>query len=124
MLVIKDFNMPNNCMQCNFTYEDSCCTDHCIFTYNEVWDGGSDKRRKDCPLVCEIPEDAVAIIGIQKGDTNGDAIKALFPNIDFTEMAFTVHATTSVTLNGVKRGISYDFWKDWWNAPYERGKKK
>lgn len=54
--------------------------------------------------------------------TNGDMIKAIFSSIDFTEMAFTVHATTSVTSNGVKGSISYDFWKDWWNAPYKTEK--
>lgn len=50
--------------------------------------------------------------------TNGDVIKALFPNIDFTEMAFTVHATAKVTSNGAKGSISYDFWKEWWNESY------
>lgn len=58
-------------------------------------------------------------IEIPNNATNGDVIKAMFPSIDFTEMAFTVHATTSVTSNGVKGGISYDFWKDWWSAPYK-----
>ena len=63
--------------------------------------------------------DLKRIIIIPPNATNGDVIKAVFPSIDFTEIAFTVHATTSVTSNGVKGGISYDFWKDWWNAPYE-----
>lgn len=54
-----------------------------------------------------------------KNITNGDMIQIMFPSIDFTEMAFTIHATTSVTSNGVKYNISYDFWKDWWNAPYK-----
>ena len=58
----------------------------------------------------EIPDNA----------TNGDVIKAIFPKAEFYDMAFTVHATTKVTSNGVKGGISYDFWKDWWNAPYKR----
>lgn len=64
-----------------------------------------------CPTInaISIPEDA----------TNGDVIRAMFPSINFTEMTFTVHATTSVTSNGVKGGISYDFWKDWWNAKYK-----
>ena len=56
--------------------------------------------------------------------TNGDVLMAMFPNIDFTEMAITVHATTKVTSNGVKGSISYDFWKDWWNAPYQKGNSK
>lgn len=65
-----------------------------------------------CPTINAIP--------ISEDATNGDVIKAMFPNIDFTEMTFTIHATTSVTSNGVKGGISYDFWKDWWNAKYKR----
>ena len=64
-------------------------------------------------------KDDTETIFISRNATNGDVIKAVFPSIDFTEMAFTVHATTSVTSNGVKGGISYDFWKDWWNAPYK-----
>lgn len=61
----------------------------------------------------------VLTIPIPTNATNGDVIKAMFPNIDFTEMAFTVHASTKVTSNGVKGGISYDFWKEWWDAPYK-----
>lgn len=69
------------------------------------------KKVNEMPTINAIP--------IPDNATNGDVIKAMFPSIDFTEMAFTVHATTSVTSNGVKGGISYDFWKDWWNAPYK-----
>ena len=62
--------------------------------------------------------DTLDAIVIPRGATNGDMIKAMFPNIEFTDMAFTVHAEAKVTSNGVKGGISYDFWKYWWNAPY------
>lgn len=51
--------------------------------------------------------------------TNGDVMKALFPNVNCDDMAFTVHATTKVVSNGVTGSISYDFWKYWWNAPYK-----
>lgn len=121
MLVIKDFDMPNNCMQCNFTYEDSCCKDHCIFTYNEVWDCGTE-RRKDCPLVCEIPEDAVGIIGVQKGDTNLDVLKAAFPDAIYTH----VRKMSDVNYVEVKGMDAFDrgqtFYDEWCNAPYEKGK--
>ena len=56
--------------------------------------------------------------------TNGDMIKAAFPEVNFYDMAFTVHAAAEVTSNGVKGGISYDFWKDWWNAPYKTESEK
>lgn len=55
--------------------------------------------------------------------TNGDVIKAVFPEAEFYDMAFTVHATAKVSSNGVKGGISYDFWKDWWNAPFKSDKE-
>jgi hypothetical protein len=55
--------------------------------------------------------------------TNGDIIKAMFPNVNFYDAAFTVHATTDVTSNGVKGGISYDFWKTWWNEPYRKAEE-
>ena len=51
--------------------------------------------------------------------TNGEKLKEIFPDIEFTEMAYTVHAVAGVTSNGVKGHISYDFWKDWWNAEYK-----
>ena len=51
--------------------------------------------------------------------TNGDVLKAMFPNIITDEFATTIHATTKVVSNGVKGSISYDFWKDWWNASYK-----
>ena len=56
--------------------------------------------------------------------TNGDMMKIMFPKVDFHEMAFTVHATTKVTSNGIKGSISYDFWKDWWNSLYQKGGKE
>ena len=116
MLVIKDFDMPNNCMQCNFTYEDSCCRNHCIFTYNEVWDCRTE-RRKDCPLVCEIPEDAVGIIGVQKGDTNGNVIKQMFPNSEAIFMLSNVAKTDVIKIENEAFLVD----REWWNAPYKRG---
>lgn len=56
---------------------------------------------------------------IPKGATNGDVMKAMFPDINFCDMAFTVHATTKVISDGVQGSICYDFWKAWWNAPYK-----
>ena len=52
-------------------------------------------------------------------EDNISKLKEIFPDIEFTDMAFTVHAVTAVTSNGVNGHISYDFWKDWWNAPYK-----
>lgn len=35
--------------------------------------------------------------------TNGDIIKTMFPNINFQDMSFTVHATTDTAIGDVKR---------------------
>lgn|GEM_PF-5168917 len=55
--------------------------------------------------------------------TNGEKLKEVFPDIEFTDMAYTVHAVAGVTSNGVKGHISYDFWKEWWNTEYKEPRK-
>ena len=62
----------------------------------------------------------VITIPVDEHTTNGDVIKALFPEIVTTDFYMTVHATTKMESNGVKSSISFDFWKDWWNAPYKK----
>ena len=47
--------------------------------------------------------------------TNGDVIKALFPN------GSQVKGAGIYIMNDNKSNISYDF--DWWNAPYKGGKE-
>lgn len=95
------------------------------FAYNEdtqeiiLTKDGVINRIDVSTLIAHNEKDDTETIFIPRNATNGDVIKSVFPSIDFTEMAFTVHATTSVTSNGVKGGISYDFWKDWWNAPFK-----
>ena len=58
-------------------------------------------------------------INIPDNATNGDVVLTMFPEVKADEFYMTVHATTNVIHDGVKGGISYDFWKDWWNAPYK-----
>ena len=49
--------------------------------------------------------------------TNGDMIKALFPNVRITEML----EVGVVQVHDGLLGESRNFSCDWWNAPYERG---
>lgn len=54
--------------------------------------------------------------------TNGEMLKIIFPNIITDELMVTMHTETKVTCCGDKHckgAISYDFWKEWWNAPYK-----
>ena len=69
--------------------------------------------------VCESIDNAPTIdaIPIPKGATNGDMIKAMFPNIKIHE-----HEKTDIC----DAYIQIDIWdfsiyvsKDWWNAPYK-----
>lgn len=53
-----------------------------------------------------LPEDA----------TNGDMIKALFPN------GSQVKGASIYVMNDNKSNVFYDF--DWWNAPYKADKEK
>lgn len=58
-------------------------------------------------------------INIPDNATNGDVVLTMFPEVKADEFYMTVHTTTNVIRDGVKGGISYDFWKEWWNAPYK-----
>lgn len=66
------------------------------------------------------------VISIPAGATNGDVIKAMFPNIEVKpHMAYGLK-------NGIKVRVYidefsvFDLWfpTRWWNAPYKRGSEK
>ena len=57
------------------------------------------------------------IILIENGATNGDVIKAMFPNIKFDEY-YEEYRGYDNTEKFPKRKIEVD--NEWWNAPYER----
>lgn len=63
-------------------------------------------------------------INIPDNATNGDVVLTMFPEVKADEFYMTVHTTTNVICDGVKGGISYDFWKEWWNAPYKGNLQK
>ena len=51
------------------------------------------------------------VIIIRKGATNGDVIKAMFPNAEYEVREYVV----IFTFGGVKRELPIG----WWNAPYK-----
>lgn len=115
MIVIKNQTMPKSCGCCENTYEDFYLKDRCNFTHEEVWNC-KNKRHKDCPLVCELPDDTIGIIGVQKGDTNRDILKQSFPYLRQYSNAMTAGNYGNTVF------ISSD--TGWLDAPYERGKEK
>lgn len=60
------------------------------------------------------------VFDIPDNATNGDIIKALFPNatIHIFECLNSVNVITDETLN------AQTFDLDWWNAPYQKGDQK
>ena len=64
----------------------------------------------------------VNTIEIPKNATNGDMIKAMFPDSEIKE----IRGTFKGDLLGYRTylgGRSQDFLLDWWNAPFKRGDK-
>ena len=55
-----------------------------------------------------IPDDA----------TNGDVIKAMFPNIEVEEQGKDLFIVFNMDIQGTP------FYKTWWNAPYQKGGKE
>lgn len=58
----------------------------------------------------------------EEGMTNGDMIKAMFPDADVQEVRghFEGHLLGYAVWLG---GRSQDFLLDWWNAPYKKGRE-
>ena len=65
----------------------------------------------------------VNTIEIPKNATNGDMIKAMFPDSEIKE----IRGTFKGDLLGYRTwlgGCSRDFLLDWWNEPFKRGKEE
>lgn len=70
--------------------------------------------------ICDI-DDAQTILTIPDNPTNGDMIKAIFPDTEI-EGNGGEGAIQSIAVN-IGYGTSY-FALDWWNAPYKKGEAK
>ena len=79
-----------------------------------------------CPYCSKKMEDKdkeVNTIEIPKNATNGDMIKAMFPDSEIKE----IRGTFKGDLLGYRTwlgGCSRDFLLDWWNEPFKRGKEE
>ena len=70
-----------------------------------------------------MTREEVNAIEIPDGATNGDMIKAMFPDAEITE----IRGTFESNLLGYRTwlgGRSQDFLLDWWNEPFKRGEEK
>ena len=69
-MIVVDTKMPVNCNTCYLTYEGrDDLTYYCCLTYREVGHNvPNGERHEKCPIRLEIPDNAIGIVGIQKGD--------------------------------------------------------
>ena len=123
MLVIKDV-VSKTCGACQFMCLDLSGNRFCDLTSDYTQNLKYEfERHENCPIVCELPDDTVAIIGIQKGDTNLDVLKAAFPDATYTH----IRKMSDVNYVKVEGMNAFDrdqtFYDEWCNAQYERGKK-
>lgn len=59
-------------------------------------------------------------IAIPDNATNGDMIKALFPDIEIADSPCLDKVYTGIMF-GKYIGVNIDCMRDWWSAPYKRG---
>lgn len=59
-------------------------------------------------------------IHIPKNATNGDMIKAVFPDIEIADSPCLDKVYTGIMF-GKYIGVNIDCMRDWWSAPYKRG---
>ena len=93
----------------NERFESSCTTECACCPYSD----------DNCGLVHEA--DTVNAIPIPENATNGDMIKALFPNVRIDERLEENLSTelNIIIVKGIDGGTS-PFYRNWWNAPYKR----
>lgn len=85
----------------NERFESSCTTECACCPYSD----------NNCGLVHEA--DTVNAIVIPEGATNGDVIKAMFPNIEIEEIDDELIVAYKLDVKGTP------FYRVWWNAPYK-----
>jgi hypothetical protein len=76
--------------------------------------GTTDKDWEVIDFLKTVP--TANVVEIPEGATNGDMIKAMFPNaiIEINELGSMVH----VKYNNHTCWVNYEL--DWWNAPYKK----
>ena len=66
-------------------------------------------------------EEAETVLTIPENPTNGDMIKALFPDIEIADCTKLDKIYTGIPF-GKLIGANRDCMRDWWNAPWKENK--
>lgn len=116
-MVVADIRMPVSCNTCHLTCE-GCdeLTSYCHLNYREVWNVPEGERDEKCPIKFRIPDDAIGLVGIQKGDTNGAVMMTLYPNAKWRY--------DSTVRRILEDNMDISFSVEWWDAPYKRGSEE
>jgi len=112
MVAVKGMMMPKSCMECLlFDDEYGDCN-----VMGEPKADMTEERAGNCPLVKDVVERSKIedAIPISEGATNGDVIKAMFPDVECGKDELgNVFIISSVQLGTIA------FRESWWNAPYK-----
>lgn len=103
-MVLLDMEAPKNCKDCRINVYGRCGALRTSVLQEMV----NEERNDDCPIKAEIPKNA----------TNGDVIKAMFPNAEYKDRHnITIDKRNSENGELQLTGMAD---KEWWNAPYRR----
>lgn len=87
---------------------------HC--PYGDDFEGGDECDRCEQYELCMETYPPLNLIEIPKGATNGDMIKAIFPNAKTWEITVVNITYVCVAFEGMLEIKKFTL--DWWNAPY------
>jgi hypothetical protein len=91
-------------------------------TGNEVLQSYCDGFNYCLKLIDNLIESA-DVISIPEGATNGDMIKAMFPDAKVNNTKYSYVVEVKLPYHSkYDTGLLFD--KDWWNAPYKRGREE
>ena len=82
---------------------------------NDIYERWSNIEMPTVGEVRDVQEAMKVATPIPDNATNGDAIKALFPNFDYEDTTEFYHRMIDLDSHFIKTD------KSWWNAPYKKG---
>ncbi len=104
-MIILDMEMPKSCADCRINTDGNgrcgALNTSCMYY------AGHETKPVYCPIKAEIPENP----------TNGDVIKAMFPNAEYKDR----HNVTIENRNSENGELQLTGMadKEWWNAPWK-----
>lgn len=87
--------------------------------YNDAYSKGYKNGQKD-QCLADTVDDAMYTLSKLGNVTNGDMIKALFPNAYFEEYEDECRHIVIMWTDGKSSIIRSDFEWDWWNTQYKK----